>query len=409
MVDGADPPLRTRRGAGRAVYVERLGLRNFGAVATSDVGFVNPAEPGAGHLDVPNVNVIVGTNGSGKSTVLRALASTVVGALPAREPATAVDGWIRLGSQGPAGARAELRTADGRVRGEVLVLSGAPFDEEPRPVRGEEVRQPELLLGYGANRLASGARLEPADGFDRVESLFDVPGSFAPVEDLFELMELGDRQEAARLLSALLPDDIDVRVDDGRPGFYQRGVAVPPASLSDGTRSFLAWVVDLLFHLTVLGGGLDAAVPATVLVDEVDQRMHPRWQRDVLHRLSQRLPSVQLIVTAQSPLVIGGLRPENLHVLEEDLDADGAGAMRVRRLHEDVFGLSADQVLSSSYFELDSPRAGTIRQELTELSGLAHDDPDAALAAMRLLASPNSRTLPAPLVDRRRRRGLRDP
>ncbi len=385
------------------MYVERLDLKNFGAIAESSTSFVHPGEPGAQFLDLANINVILGTNGSGKSSVLKAIAGAVRGDMPLTLDDH--EDWIRLGSEGPAGALVELRGPSGTGYQNAVYLSDEPPFHELHLAEDETSKPPGLLLGYGADRLGvAQPAVDTSPTMARLASLFGRPTTLASTRDLVEVMA---PTSAADVLSSLLPADVSVRADSGRLSIAQRGLDVPVGSLSDGIRSFLAWVVDLLFHLHGSNEVPDQALSAAVLVDEVDQRMHPSWQTDVLTRVSREFPTVQFIMTAQSPLLVSELRPENLHVLEEDLDADGRGAMRVRRIREDVFGMSVDQVLHSSYFELTSTRGSIIRDELAELSGLAADDPNAALSAMRLLASPTSRTPPAPLVDRRRRNQLR--
>jgi len=129
------------------------------------------------------------------------------------------------------------------------------------------------------------------------------------------------------------------------------------------------------------------AVPGIVTIDEIDQRMHPRWQLPVVTRLASELPSVQLIATSHSPLLAGSLRPGNLILMDPDPEAEGTGAMRARTMREDVFGMTVDRVLTSSWFELESSRSETFRKRLRELARAAREgDRDAPLELLRELA-----------------------
>ncbi|HEY5890066.1 MAG TPA: hypothetical protein VIW94_05145 [Acidimicrobiia bacterium] len=51
------------------MYVERLVLNEFRAIASSDIVFIHPMSPQTARRELPNINLLVGTNGGGKSTI----------------------------------------------------------------------------------------------------------------------------------------------------------------------------------------------------------------------------------------------------------------------------------------------------------------------------------------------------
>jgi len=63
-------------------------------------------------------------------------------------------------------------------------------------------------------------------------------------------------------------------------------------------------------------GESPATGEAVVLIDEIDLHLHPRLQREVMDRLHATFPLCQFIVTTHSPQVIGQTRPEKLFYLE---------------------------------------------------------------------------------------------
>ena len=150
---------------------------------------------------------------------------------------------------------------------------------------------------------------------------------------------------------------------------------------------------DLLAQLDGISERLIVDVEGIVLVDEIDQRMHPRWQQMVLPRLGLTFPALQFICTAHSPLLPSGLQRENLILVEPDPYFPGEGATKASRLTtEDVYGRTADQVLESSYFGLPSTRSEPFWEELRAVAGRAQTKQggrEAALEFMRRLADPN--------------------
>jgi hypothetical protein len=76
--------------------------------------------------------------------------------------------------------------------------------------------------------------------------------------------------------------------------------------LSDGYQCVLVIVFDLILRFATIFAGLPdpLAGRATVLIDEIDLHLHPRWQREVLRQLTTLFPKTQLIVTTHSPAVV---------------------------------------------------------------------------------------------------------
>ncbi|EMN7269188.1 AAA family ATPase [Vibrio parahaemolyticus] len=76
--------------------------------------------------------------------------------------------------------------------------------------------------------------------------------------------------------------------------------------LSDGQRTFLGLVADLVRRLVMLNPKLENPLngQGIVLIDEIELHLHPKWQQDVLLDLQHCFPNIQFIVTTHSPLVL---------------------------------------------------------------------------------------------------------
>ncbi|MEM6867018.1 MAG: AAA family ATPase [Cyanobacteria bacterium P01_C01_bin.121] len=93
--------------------------------------------------------------------------------------------------------------------------------------------------------------------------------------------------------------------------------------LSDGERGMLALVLDLARRLSQANPGLDDPLSqgkAVVLIDELDLHLHPRWQRTIVQKLTHTFPNCQFIATTHSPLVIGEVEPAGLTLLRQEGD-----------------------------------------------------------------------------------------
>ncbi len=90
--------------------------------------------------------------------------------------------------------------------------------------------------------------------------------------------------------------------------------------LSDGERGMLALVMDLARRLSQANPKLDDPLQAhaVVLIDELDLHLHPQWQRTIVSKLTATFPNCQFIATTHSPLIIGEVEPENIILIAEN-------------------------------------------------------------------------------------------
>ncbi|EKD08982.1 AAA family ATPase [Limnospira platensis] len=101
----------------------------------------------------------------------------------------------------------------------------------------------------------------------------------------------------------------------------KNGVTLNINQLSDGERGILALILDLVQRLLQANPELENPVQdgkAVVLIDELDLHLHPQWQRMVVHKLTEIFPNCQFIATTHSPQMIGEVKPENIIILDQD-------------------------------------------------------------------------------------------
>jgi predicted ATP-binding protein involved in virulence len=139
---------------------------------------------------------------------------------------------------------------------------------------------------------------------------------------------------------------------------------LPLSSLSSGIKIAVGLVVDLVSRLARANPGTGAAAllesaPGIVLIDEVDLHLHPTWQQKILPQLRDIFPRIQFIVTTHSPQVLSTVAAESIRVI------DGAAVRRV----DFSAGLRSDIVMEKILGTPPEPQLG-INSDLDRYMGL---------------------------------------
>lgn len=94
----------------------------------------------------------------------------------------------------------------------------------------------------------------------------------------------------------------------------------PFHELSAGYRNMLSLVADIAYRMAMLNpqllGDVIKKTEGVVLIDEVDLHLHPIWQKRILKTLSSIFPEVQFIVTTHAPSVISSVTADELLILD---------------------------------------------------------------------------------------------
>ncbi|MGN0141602.1 MAG: AAA family ATPase [Roseburia sp.] len=118
-------------------------------------------------------------------------------------------------------------------------------------------------------------------------------------------------------------DDITVFYDKRTEElmYQSQGEELPLRLLSSGFRTLVGMVLDIAYRMAVLNpfllNDLVNQTPGIILIDEIDMHLHPKWQWNVVKALKATFPKVQFIVTTHSPIVIGSCKNEKLIVLNQ--------------------------------------------------------------------------------------------
>ncbi len=231
-----------------------------------------------------------------------------------------------------------------------------------------------ICYGYGANRKLGRTQIAESLrilGRELTATLFDEQATLMNAEewlvrtDYAALKSQQDerpehsqkkRREFSQIkdiLKNILPDVDDVEVSTDSEGTPQARFKtpygwVPLHGLGLGYKTVIAWMVDLASRLFARYPDSEDPLsePAIVLVDEIDLHLHPRWQRTIMSFLTERFPNTQFIVTAHSPLVVQAAADANLVLLRRegdhvviDNDPEVIDNWRIDQVLTSVFGL----------------------------------------------------------------------
>ena len=155
---------------------------------------------------------------------------------------------------------------------------------------------------------------------------------------------------------------------------------VPLEYVSQGTSSLIGWIGVLLRRLDDMYGkqqeihgeqydGLKQH--ALVLIDEVDAHMHPEWQQIIAPAIRDLFPNIQIMATTHSPLIVPSLNPDEIIRLQRSKDGK---AINVVVPNYDVQDYRADQILTSPLFGLESSLAPDKLKKITRYTELAAMD-----------------------------------
>ncbi len=110
-------------------------------------------------------------------------------------------------------------------------------------------------------------------------------------------------------------NDMDIRHNEGKVYFkFVDGRESESALLSDGYRRLVNIVMDIAFRCALLNKSMFGAqcyknTHGTVIIDEIDEHLHPALQVRVLKALQDTFPKIQFIISTHAPLVMSSVEP----------------------------------------------------------------------------------------------------
>ena len=366
------------------IWMTSIEIQNFRALSFLQITFPDSFTDTA---EEPWV-MLLGENGLGKSSVLKAIALPYIvasgRAAEVLDPLACVYDKAR-----PARGHVRISFSNGH---EVMVKFGSKID-------GFEMSgsMPDIpLLGYGATRLTppSNHKESTVPAKIRLENLFDPRAPLTDAEPWLTDTKRISSKKFNNLSSALLTlmaagDNSTIERKMGRLYMRVGNSRVPLRDMSDGYQSVVALAADIMVNLAGDWDNMSSA-EGTVLLDEIEVHLHPKWKMEIVSSLRQVFPRVRFVVTTHDPLCLHDLNEGELHRLFRDTSTQAINVIQL-----DVpKGLRADQLLTGAWFGLTSTLDEDTRDLFQEYTDLLRQEstPNNQLEIRRLQRELKNRT-----------------
>lgn len=288
-----------------------------------------------------NLNLLMGVNGAGKSSVLDAIALllsaytarlTTAGSKGTQIAVNDIHRDSRSGctlsitlDNGVKWTKFKTRKMDKKEDSDYAQLVAFTQPLRQQLDNQDEVNLP-VIVHYGVKRSVTDIPLKFPNTDNQLSNAAykDWLDSKASYRDIFpwlrgeedyenelirENPDARDRGlEALRVaMRSIFPEYTDIRVRR-KPHLEvvlkKHDEELPLSQLSDGEKCYLALVLDIVRRLTLANPTGDILKgEGIVLIDEVDLHLHPSWEATVMEKLNHSFPNIQFIVSAHSPLV----------------------------------------------------------------------------------------------------------
>ena len=102
--------------------------------------------------------------------------------------------------------------------------------------------------------------------------------------------------------------------------YQEDGKALPINYMSAGYQSLLWMIMDMAFRLAQTNPTAEDIkdISGIVLIDEIDMHLHPVWQWRIVDALHEVFPKVQFILATHSPIIVSSAKDAHLISLQGD-------------------------------------------------------------------------------------------
>lgn len=185
---------------------------------------------------------------------------------------------------------------------------------------------------------------------------------------------------------------LEMKIDKGN-------ISLNVSQMSDGEKCTMALLGDLARRLTLANPTLANPLlgEGVVLIDELELHMHPTWQRKILGVLKTTFPNLQFIVTTHSPIILSEA-DDNYNIFfmkyeENDIEVSSISQLNgydANAVLEQFMGTSSinpetEKFIDSIYELIELGEYSLAEEKIKELAKITSDNhQDVIMARMEL-------------------------
>lgn len=317
--------------------IEYIHIKNFKSIEDLRIDFK------LDDLDKKSWLFLLGENGVGKSSILQAISLGLK--LDKKVIVPLVSSLIKKGKQNSEIIIKErnseniLRTK--LIRKDSSAIQIGKFDS--------------YLIGYGSLRL-SVDEIESDSKNDIMKVSYE--NLFRPTKALNDVTkwlkyihkkDIAFFDRIAYSIKQLLPhDNSDLELSVKKNEIILGDSETQFAELSDGYKSTIILAIDIMMKLSDAQSDMDK-MSGIVIIDELGNQLHPRWQMRIVKQLRTVFPNINFIVSTHHPLCLRGAEKEEILLLR-NIDNEVVASKEL----PDPATLRVDQILASEFFGLSS-------------------------------------------------------
>ena len=195
-----------------------------------------------------------------------------------------------------------------------------------------------------------------------------------------------------KTIKRFLPDftNLSVRRNPLRMEVTKKDKIVTVNQLSDGEKCLIAMLGDLARRMAIANPQNPDPLKGNgvIIIDEIDLHLHPQWQRFVVPKLLEVFPNCQFFISTHSPNIITHVQPESLHFMEQTEmgikfhPVQESYGKNVDRILEDLMGLETTrpqeiaEALKDIYEQISHNQLEAAKNKINDLRAKIQDDPE---------------------------------